>query len=287
MPFLYKYATAATGISVLATQALRWSSPLLFNDPFDVPRDWGGFSLPDLENAVIQRFHAYLRGEARPGSQAAIDVLELIQRRPNTESRDEAVDAIRFYSRLRRQTLEKHLEGFREAWKGRLPGMRVLCLSLDPASPAMWTHYANSHSGVVLQFESSDERDSPLLLAQPVIYQEAKPRLPTPNEWARTFLGEVELDWDAVLREYQFVKSTDWSFEREYRVVSGKKQGETGLFADYVFHHADLRGVVLGANIAPQAESLIRDLVAARYHDATIYRAQIDYSQWTIALVAT
>lgn len=39
LPLLHKYATASTAKAILQSSTLRWSSPLLFNDPFDVPRD--------------------------------------------------------------------------------------------------------------------------------------------------------------------------------------------------------------------------------------------------------
>ena len=35
----FKYTSAETARQVLANRTLRWSSPLLFNDPFDVPRE--------------------------------------------------------------------------------------------------------------------------------------------------------------------------------------------------------------------------------------------------------
>jgi hypothetical protein len=183
--------------------------------------------------------------------------------------------------------MEKYMDDFRMVWRELVPGMRILCFSEDPASTTMWAHYAASHTGVVLQFESSDERDSTWLLAQPVIYQTTKPTLPNALEWTRAFMGEIDLNWDEVLREYHFVKHADWSYEREHRVVSAKKQAETGLYADYVFHPEDLRGVVLGASIDPEHKKAIRGLIAAKYPNATIYQAQIDYANRTIVQVAT
>ena len=37
--FFYKYTTAKTTEIILATRKLRWSSPLQFNDPFDVTQE--------------------------------------------------------------------------------------------------------------------------------------------------------------------------------------------------------------------------------------------------------
>ena len=34
--FFYKYMSAETARIILANRRLRWSSPILFNDPFDI-----------------------------------------------------------------------------------------------------------------------------------------------------------------------------------------------------------------------------------------------------------
>ena len=277
VPFLYKYLSAVSAIAVLNTQSLRWSSPLRFNDPFDVPRDWESFTFRELEDAVVQRFGAYRRGEAEPQSPAALQLLGLMRSHQNTKTESTFSNELRFFLRVMRSPMEKFMEDFRAAWRERLPNTRILCLSADPGSATMWAHYGDTHRGVVLELESSDARDSTWLLAQPVVYRDSKPSLPPPLEWARAFLGEIELDWDEFLREYHFVKRTEWSYEREYRAVSAKKADETELYADYVFHPDDLRGVVLGSEVDPEHESIIRKFVALKYPSTTIYRAEIDY----------
>lgn len=284
LPLLNKYVTAATAIAILSTQTVRLSSPLLFNDPFDVQREWEGLEFDELEDAIIERFRAYFRGEATPSNPAALKLLQLA-RDDEVDARDERFfNTMRIFLRAMRKPMEGFLSDFKAAWKERLPNLRIMCFSEDPASAAMWAHYSANHTGVVLQFASSDERDSVWLLAEPVIYQQKKPSLPSASEWARAFMGETELDWDIVLREYQFVKDPQWSWEKEYRVVTAKKASETGLFSDDVFFREDLRGVILGAAIAPEAEHAIRGLCAANYPDTTIYRSHIDQSRRSITI---
>jgi len=58
---------------------------------------------------------------------------------------------------------------------------------------------------------------------------------------------------------------------------------ETGLSGDYVLHPADLRGIVLGAQMDSEVEASIRRLVAERYCNAIVYRAHIDQSTRTIS----
>jgi hypothetical protein len=73
---LYKYLSAATAIAVLNSQALRYSSPVLFNDPFDVPRELTGFTVDQYEEAMVEQFRTYLRGEEQPKNRAALTLLD-------------------------------------------------------------------------------------------------------------------------------------------------------------------------------------------------------------------
>ena len=281
--FLFKYLSAETAIAVLNSQSLRHSSPLMFNDPFDVPREWRGFTVHELEEAVVEQFSAYLRGDEPPRNTSALKLLEAYQRSGRGDP-EQFLQEVRFFFRLMVPTLAGHLAAFEAAYQELVPGKRILCFTEDATSPTMWAHYGDSHSGVVLQFETSDSRDSVWLMAQPVIYQDSKPRVPDANEWVRSMMAETPVDWDAYFREFYFVKHSDWSYEREVRVVSAKKGTETGLFADYVFHPEDLRGVILGARIHENLERIIRGLVRIKYPHAILSRARIDHDGRRIAI---
>lgn len=57
--YFYKYMPAETAALVLKAGKLRWSSPLLFNDPFDVPRSLAGdMTATDIARAVADRMDA-------------------------------------------------------------------------------------------------------------------------------------------------------------------------------------------------------------------------------------
>jgi hypothetical protein len=52
----FKYMSAATAHRVLTNRSLRWSSPILFNDPFDVPREISfGLTPDDIVDALALR----------------------------------------------------------------------------------------------------------------------------------------------------------------------------------------------------------------------------------------
>jgi hypothetical protein len=63
LPFLYKYMSAEVARIVLETGKLRWSSPLIFNDPFDVPRALElPFNEADIAAALEKRIREMCSG---------------------------------------------------------------------------------------------------------------------------------------------------------------------------------------------------------------------------------
>ena len=283
VPLLSKYSSMSTARVILESTTLRWSSPVLFNDPFDVAREFEvDFSFEDIRKAIVARFRDYIDGSAEPKTQwSQLIVGEIRKRGKRREGRELATleDSLM----LMAVPALTSIAGMRRIWEERIPGMRILCFSAVADSPKMWAHYAGNHSGVVLQFESSDERDSSWLLAQPVIYRSEKPSLPGVEEWVRSFLSECEIDWDEYLREYYYVKSPEWTYEQEYRVVSDRRRDESGLYSDYGFHPEDLRRVIVGVNADPANTRRIVEF-ARGYPNAEVRRAQIDHHARRIGL---
>lgn len=96
-------------------------------------------------------------------------------------------------------------------------------------------------------------------------------------------LGEEVIDWDEYFHEYDYVKSEEWRYEREYRAISAELD-DTKLYYDSPFFRDDLRGVILGTSVEAGAEAAIREL-ARTYPNATIYQAQIDHKARRVSCV--
>lgn len=93
----------------------------------------------------------------------------------------------------------------------------VLSLSEDPRSILMWTHYANQHKGICIEFRREyGEPSTDDIHCRPVTYAQ---RYPVPG--MDDLLKEDHLLTDKVV----FTKSIDWAYEKEWRVwkdVGGK-----------------------------------------------------------------
>jgi len=149
-------------------------------------------------------------------------------------------------------------EALREMWREMVPKFRVLCLSEKYDTTSMWLHYCDSYRGVVLQFSAIDELDSPFLVARPVQYQDDAPKIADVEEWAKCITGESENQYTDLFEEYQFVKTSDWGYEHEWRIVSMARPGETENYADYPFHPKELTAIYFEPNCREQDREEIR-----------------------------
>jgi hypothetical protein len=134
---------------------------------------------------------------------------------------------------------------------------RMYCLTPFPNSTLMWSHYADNHRGICLEFS----KDNPLIeKARPVRYREAYP------EWTPLAIthGPVDL---------ALTKSTDWAYEREFRLIGSLIAGvPTRLEGNYV-HLPDnaLTGVILGCENRNEDE--IREMLNAHRPSVALRRA--------------
>lgn len=273
----FKYVSAGTAISILTNRTLRWSSPVLFNDPFDVPRELSfGVTSDDLIDALIRRIANLI--ENPPDDTSALDpttalIVESVKKNNSMKLKAELIDGLTDVASSQRFTGES-LDALRVMWKVWIPNFRILCFTESPDHVAMWYHYANQYSGVVLEFRCDDEHDSAWLLAKPVIYPKAKPDVYTAEGWARLLTMPQQLAINKILDVSTLIKSQDWSYEREWRIISFKRADDIGLFTDYAFHQNELSGIYLGPMISESDREALTDL-AKGYPRAAVWSVAI------------
>jgi len=177
-PF-FKYASPAAALAMLSTGMARYSTPLLFNDPFDVQ---GGlhfdFDPSSLHRKVIDRIAELAAAEQEP----LIDpddvwgkiVLEARSHFPTYGfNRDRWLKLTGPSFKTLETVIRTTQEDYRKHWREvQLPEMRVFCVSEVRDNLLMWAHYAQDHTGVVLEMWSLPDEDNPLSVAVPVEYVE-------------------------------------------------------------------------------------------------------------------
>jgi hypothetical protein len=273
----FKYMSASTAAIVLERRTVRWSSPLLFNDPFDVPRELSfGISPEDIVRALVKRLSNLI--EQPPEDTSKLEpkvrlIVDTVKKGISADLKAQLLASLEDSAETLRPK-GKSMEDLRQKWRDWLPQFRILCLTESPAHAAMWYHYADQYRGVVLELRCDDELDSAWLLARPVEYPTAKPAVYTADGWAELLTTIRPLAIENLLDVATYTKAPDWSYENEWRITSFSRPPETGLFTDYRLNLRELAGVYLGPNIStPDQERVLA--LAAHYPAVTIHRVSI------------
>ncbi len=219
-PF-FKYASPDATLAMLRNRTMRYSSPLAFNDPFDVQSGLHfNFDIDSLHDKVLDR----------------LEQLASSKDEPNVDSDDvwgKVVLEVRKYypthgfpkDRLKSMTNESFCwlveqikdtqAKYQKDWWAMLPGIRVFCVSEDRDNLLMWAHYSRDHTGAVLELWSLPEEDNHLSVARRVEYVVKPPPFYTESEWIDDTVGIKKLDSSALYQRYAYVKSQHWEYERE------------------------------------------------------------------------
>ena len=272
--------SAATARAVLTHGALRWSSPLLFNDPFDVPRELAfGLTPQAMQTAIARRVASLISAPPKdtsglqPYLRLLIDTAKTIDSGVRAEILADLRDA-----EGSEPPPGQGMADLQAQWKALVPTMRILCLTESPDHVAMWYHYAGRYTGVVLELRCDDALCSAWLAAQPVTYPDEKPGVYTAEGWATILSMPQELAVQALIQIACYTKSRDWSYEREWRLASFALPQEMGLFTDFGFDPKELASVYLGPLISEDDRDHILALLP-RYPMAVAYDVAIGFDR--------
>jgi hypothetical protein len=141
----------------------------------------------------------------------------------------------------------------------------VYCLTERPDSLLMWSHYAASHSGVCLEFDSAVV---PFAIAQEVKYQRS-----------RAPVSRVTETDEESMEKSLLTKSDDWGYEHEWRIV--EYQNGPGVYE--ISEHA-LTGIILGARISDEHEQQVTRWISQRSPSIPQYKAAPSTTEFRVII---
>lgn len=102
--------------------------------------------------------------------------------------------------------------------------LSVTCFNNNPLNMLMWSHYAQSHKGFMVEFKIPHPTFEPIHRAfnfQPVTYQDEFPNysfssLALSNSFALKRSDEML----EIVKNQYLVKAKDWEYEKEFRVIA-------------------------------------------------------------------
>ena len=274
----FKYVSPSTALKILERSAVRYSSPLIFNDPFDIQSGLHfPFDINTLPEKVSQRVKEIVNSASRPRVDEDDDFGKaLILAWKNRGKHELPEFLLRAFLVSLRDRIVLYQSECQQLWGSEfLPRLRVFSVSEDYDNLLMWSHYAQNHTGAVFAFKVMVEDDNALRVAQPVIYRPIPPPLFSEEDWIGFILGTKQLEPnDQLFMHYAYYKSDIWAYEKEWRVWLLEPEPRKELFSDYALLQGELETIYLGCKVDPQQKEEITNLVAMNYPGTQVFQAR-------------
>lgn len=277
--FFYKYATVETAKSILINKTLRFSSPLIFNDPFDVARKLKfQFSSDELNSAFCNELLCLSQNDppvsvSNPKLQTIVDALH----NSNPDQRKQYLNQIKKTFPSRNLDEIESFKKLQQQWESLLHLSRILSIAERNDNPVMWWCYADNYKGVVIELECIDIYDSPLLLARQVNYTDAIPTIGHTIGSLDHYIKKGQPNrirykqlFKEMLEHLELTKTSHWAHEREWRVISFEKDSDQ-LHSDYQVHPRTFSKIFFGENMAERDRQDIEHLINFNLSHMEIY----------------
>ncbi len=247
-PRLYRYMSAQRAESILAESKLYFCAPSSFNDPFDCQIRPSFYGSKELYRRIAFR----LATDRSPGL-----------------SRNARRGMVR---NVREKTNPRFFEEIFEKWQHEfLNKSGMLCMTEKRDDILMWSHYADGHRGVCLEFEYAIGKGF-FGQALPIRYLSHFPQL----NFAKTFGSRRATQRADFLLEFGntifLSKASQWSYEKEWRLIEFAMEG-FNKFGLRSFPPEALKGVILGCQVLEGTRNRISKLVTSRSTPTSLYRA--------------
>ena len=148
------------------------------------------------------------------------------------------------------------------AWSKHTEEMGVLCLAEDAVDLLMWGHYAHSHQGICLEF---DTQHAPFDLARRISYDDE-----------RSVFRLFDPDRSSLMERILLRKAKAWEYEREWRIFGPGKVGFVEFPVDA------LTAIILGAKVSVENEDNVRKILKKREKQILVRRVTIDSKSYSL-----
>ena len=285
---LYKYISADTCYKIIENKSIRMTSPCDFNDPYD-------------SKPIFRCSNNIIRYDRKK-------ILEILKKERKFAVLDKNKQKRRllFLKDFPDATCEVSFKDEIEETRDIMcSNSRVLCLSEEKDNILMWSHYAQNHSGVVIEFNTEHNI---LKSCRKVIYSNKAPYI-NGTFILKDNLSDLNIDDMKEIVSILYTKSKVWEYEKEWRLYFNFTidNNLTEMLKDYVddkplktfkkevfntkkYIHLPLfnnhiTALYLGYNINKKNETKIVHLCKKNYPKAKIYKATLDTNYYKINYV--
>jgi len=285
--YFYKYVSSRTLLRILDSLKVKWSSPALFNDPFDLQIDPRfDFSTEDFIKALPDEMERLVFGSEEPVGDERHDlfrVIKLLRTTRHTLSRTEFSKAMKEPIDLGGREIAGKLEEWSKEWREFTSQLRIFCVTEVHDDLLMWAHYADCHKGAVVKLKCIPDFDTALCAALPVQYKNALPVIAERDEWVRFMLGCGEVEsGEVIFKRFVCTKSTHWVYEKEWRVFSSDQSDDRSGFELSRLLPEEIDSIYLGCRMSVDMKREILERLEKNLRHVRVYEGQRSDSRFAL-----
>jgi hypothetical protein len=277
----FKYFDGKGSILTLLTDNMRFSSPKLFNDPYDFNfLHQPPFSASEMRALMAVSFLKSIReGSIPPLIQKLANETgkKLIHPSELTLSDEELLylfmgEGTELPELHNNHFLQKTAE-INKLLVSLSEDHFVYCLTTTPSSNYMWTKYADYHRGAVLSFNSVAELDNVFLIAKEVNYTDTPPSYGTKEEWNQFIQYGKPLNHEKIYKDRTLTKSPEWKEENEWRIVIPSPERKGRDYEYVAFRPRELTGIYFGHKMPELEKETILAIRRMKFTKTPVYQA--------------
>jgi len=276
--YFCKYVTADTVCKILTNLTVKWSSPLIFNDPFDMQTEViFDFSEEEQIKHVVDeiiRLGCIDRDEVLEDGCIGIPAIE--------DLRTKTIDIDLFrndfqesFKQLFLPRLREHIELHNKWQRTFVKKVRVFCVVEEHDNLLMWAHYSKNHTGAVIKFRLIPELNTALCGALPIQYSSKPPTFANMEEYIQDITGKKSIDTYNSSLMYTLTKSNHWQYEKEWRCAKTSTSTDLRKRSEFVpFFPDEIDTVYLGLKMKRKNEDAIIRCRTGPLKNVQVYKAK-------------
>jgi len=239
-PYLYKYTSFDNKKylhEIINENKVYFTSPNYFNDPFDCKSNFNiGSTASDIENT-----REFIFKMLEEDTSLSSELIRAIVNRIGSKWDGNLI-----------------IEEFRKT----LANRGIYCLTNKPDNLLMWSHYGDSHRGLCFEF-STTPNGSFFSNANPVKYTDTYPTIGSYLSWEDC--GDTSF----------LVKSQEWEYEQEYRIISN--------YAGHLEYPKELLvGIIFGCNVAYENIELVTSWISSRDTEINLFKTSTNKEKFKL-----
>lgn len=276
---LVKFCSADHALRILNSQALRWSAPALFADPFELAHhsepDFNGQTLLD---ALIRQVIALLFGPEPPppGNSRLRLTIKRWREEQRFASEEEATRVLQGLLRQLAESQFRVVDHYLSEWRQFARRVRIACFSDRVTNLTAWQRFGDQHRGIALRFDCGE--NTSLERPRRMQYGQQVPSITQLREQLEIIFEGRQLPSVESFSDKLLVKGKHNERESEWRCFRSEDSDgdadERAWYSDHPFTTRELLGVYFGvATPRSDREDVLR-VLNERYPNVRVYQGQ-------------